>query len=250
MDESAQIPNSQPGGEPERLSLTDRLTDVFFSPNRVFDSLKNRPPAVVNWLLPMILSMVITSTSLFLLFSQPAIIQTIRDGMDKSFEPLIAQGKMTTDKAEQTKEMGIKVMKIATPIGGLASGAAQLFIGALISWLVARWGLRVRLDYVKAMELTGLVMLISLAGMVVKTWLCMSHGDMLSTVGPALFLEHRDSHNKFHVMLSQVDLFQFWSTGVCACGLSRLCGTSWVKPAVWLYGIWALLALGSSALAR
>jgi hypothetical protein len=251
--ETPQPPQIDPAsaGEPS-MSLTDRFTDMFFSPGAVFDDVKLAPPKAVNWLLPLILSMVVSVVSAIVIFSQPAImqqlLQQVHQKQAKAFQKAISEGKMTEQQAADLQDKTEKAMpmlfRIAAPIGAFFFSAFKLFAVALVAWLVARFAFHSQISYMKAVEFTGLATVVSIVGALITTLLITSYGDMLATSGPALLVGHRDSLNKVHVTLARLDVFELWFVGLVAYGVARMSGVQWFKPALCLYAIWALLMIG------
>jgi hypothetical protein len=67
---------------------------------------------------------------------------------------------------------------------------------------------------------------------------------MLVSLGPALLIDELQPDNKVHLLLLSVNVMTLWYLGVMAVGLAKLAGSTWLKPALWLYGLWAVLRLG------
>ena len=255
--ETPQPPLIEPtDAEMPTMSLTDRLTDIFFSPGAVFDSIKAGPPKAVNWVLPMILSMIVGVVSSIVIFSQPAIMQQFMQQMhqkqNQQFQKAIKGGSMTEQQAadaqDKVDKVMVPIMRIGAPIGAVFGAPAQIFVLALVVWLLVRYAFHTPIAYMKAVEATGLAMMVGIVGGMVTTLLIVWYGDMLAAPSPALFLDHRDLANKVCVVLSKLNVFTLWFMAVLACSVARLAGVSWIKPALWIYGIWALFTLASIAI--
>ena len=110
-------------------SLAARLTNIFVSPGDVFEEVKVSPPTANNWLVPVLLLAVIGVISTFVIFSQPAMMQQIREQQAKVFDQQVKAGKMTQSQADQAMAMAEKfsgpmMMKISGSIGAVVSSSA------------------------------------------------------------------------------------------------------------------------------
>jgi hypothetical protein len=109
MDE---IQQPGPGGQPvvPRMSLAARLTNVFVAPGEVFAEVKDSPPTPANWVAPMIIAMVAGIIYTMVVFSQPAVIQGMKEAREKQMQQQVAAGKMTQKQADAATEMAEKFM--------------------------------------------------------------------------------------------------------------------------------------------
>ncbi len=242
---------------PPATSLTARLLNVFVAPTEVFDEIKPAPPVTANWLTPLILTIMVGIVGSMVLFSQPGIIQGMKDAREKGMRETVATGKMTQQQADQASE---KIEKIFTPtifkvigiLGSLIINPVRLFFWALVLWLVGNYALHGAFPYLKAVETVGLATMISLLGAIVNVLLKVIFVNLAITPGPALLVSHFDPANKVHVTLAALDVTDLWFLAVLSLGLARLSGARFWKAALWLfgisYGLWAAFMLGLPAL--
>jgi hypothetical protein len=112
-------------------SLLQRLTNVFVSPGEVFEEVKASPVSHKNWLVPLVLSMIMGVVFVLIAFSQPSILQEIRNQQEKAFQENIEKGKMTEEQADQARQgmekLGPVFMKAAGSVGALIANVAFLF---------------------------------------------------------------------------------------------------------------------------
>src|SRR5579863_951722 len=92
------------------MSLTDRLMSVFVTPAEVFDEVKTSPPNSANWIVPLVCSMMVGIIYSLVVFSQPGIIQNMKDATEKKMQESVAAGKMTQQQADKAEEMIGKIM--------------------------------------------------------------------------------------------------------------------------------------------
>jgi hypothetical protein len=225
------------------------MTDVFISPSEVFDEVKMSPPNHANWIWPLVAAIIVGIVYVMVIFSQPAVLQTMKDAQDKKIQHMVAKGKITQDAADKMRE---NFEKVATPellkaiwiaitiVGNLIS----LFLTAAVVWLIGRFAFRAYFDYMKSVEVVGLALMITVVGGIVKLLLDVIYGSASMSAGPVLFVKHFDPENKVHLLLAALSVTSLWYVAVLAVGLARLSGTSFWKAAAWMFGLWVVLVPG------
>jgi hypothetical protein len=225
-----------------------RLVNILAAPGEVFEQVAKAKPSVGNWLVPVLLACVVGVASVWVMFSQPGVQQQLQERQARQYEKLVQEGKLKAEDVEKIQErmgqMGITIIKISGSFGAVATTFAWLFLMALVLWLLGRWGLKAPFPYLKAVEVAGLSLMIGVLGSVVTTLLIVIKGSMLVSLGPALLIDELQPDNKVHLLLLSVNVMTLWYLGVMAVGLAKLAGSTWLKPALWLYGLWAVLRLG------
>ena len=113
-------------------SLTARLFNVFTDPGEVFQEVKNNKPLTSNWLVPALIFAVIGAISVFIIFSQPAIIQKIHDQQTSVMDQQVKDGKMTQAQEDQAlavmdKFAGPGMLKIFGGIGAVIGAFIHVF---------------------------------------------------------------------------------------------------------------------------
>jgi Yip1 domain len=241
-------PTEQPAGS--RMSLGARLTNVFVAPGEVFAEVKSSPPTPANWVAPMVLAMIAGIVYVMVVFSQPAVIQGMKDAREKQLQEQVASGKMTQKQADTATEsmekfMTPSIVKAFGIAGSILATGAGLFFSALVVWLIGRFGLRGQFDYMRAVEVVGLSMMISVLGAIIAMLLAVIYGNPAMTPSPVLLLSHFDNHNRVHVLLSSLNVTTLWYLAVLSVGLAKVSGRGFALAAAWLYGLWAFFTLGS-----
>src|ERR1051325_1191237 len=103
-------PSDSPAAEPAApMSLMARLLNVFAVPGEVFEQVRNAPRSIATWLVPAIIFGIVGTVTVFVMFSQPGIIQKMREKQAKSIDKMVSQGKLTRQQADQQMEVGQKV---------------------------------------------------------------------------------------------------------------------------------------------
>ena len=228
--------------------LVGRLLNVFAAPGEVFDEIKAAPPSVANWLVPVIIYAVVGAISVCIMFAQPAIQQTVHDQQVKAMDKLVQQGKLTQAQEDQAlqameKFMGPTMLAIFGSVGIVIYSFVSLFGWALVLWLLGRWLLKARFDYLKAVETAGLSSIIIVLGMVIGTLLATILGRLYATPSLGLLVSDFDPKNRAHLLLGAVNVIYLWHTGVLAIGLAKVSGAPTAKVAAVVFGFWVLIEL-------
>lgn len=228
------------------MSLGGRLTNIFASPGEVFDQVKTGPPSHANWLVPLLLGYVMIIVHIMVAFSQPAVIQGVRDQQGKKFEEMVAEGKMTQEQAEGAMQQVERfttptVLKISGSIGGIIAGTAWFFVLGLFLWLLSSKIFGASTTYFQILEVSGLASMITLLGVVVSIFLVIATGSMFTNIGPVLLIKEFDPANQMHLALSSINLITLWYLAVLSIGMAKVSNVSLAKAAAWIFGLWILL---------
>ena len=230
------------------MSLAARLMNVFATPGDVFEEVKNTRRRTSNWLVPALIGSVVGALVAIVMFSQPNIRQQLREKQEQALEQQIKDGKLTRQQADQAiavieKFTGPTMMAIFGSAGAVATSFIRLFWWGLVLWLLGRWFLKVRFDYLKAVEVAGLASMITVLGMIVSMLLIVNLGKMFSTLSLGLAVGDFDEKNKSHLLLGAVNVFNFWLIGVLGAGLARLAGVPFLRAALLVLGYWIAASL-------
>ena len=243
MDEMQQAGSGEQPAAP-RMSLAARLTNMFVAPGEVFAEVKDSPPTPANWVAPMIILMLAAAISVMVVYSQPAIMQPIKEAGEKRMQEMVAKGKMTQADADKAAAIQGKFVIPVIMVVAIFFTCVTLFLSALIVWLIGRFGLRGPLGFMKAAEVVGLSMMIAVLGIIISTLLRVIYGNPAMTAGPMLLLSHFDNHNRVHVLLSALDVTTLWYLAVLSVGLGLVTGRGFARAAAWIYGLWAFITVG------
>jgi hypothetical protein len=229
------------------MSLGARLMNVVATPGEVFEQVRDNPPDHANWWLPLVLFAVLGIISTWVIFSQPSIIQRMHEAQEQAMEKQMAnvppaQRQQAMDMAERFSGPAmLKLVGVVTSVGG---SAFWLFGMALVMWAVAVIFYKAPVTYLKAMEASGLAMMIMIVSVVVNLLLILIIGNVMARPSPALFLSNSDPTTPAFMLLNAFDVMTLWYLAVAAIGMGRLCRRSMLVPALCLYGIWAVLKFG------
>ena len=237
----------QPAAPP--TSLAARLTNVFLAPGEVFAEVKNNPPTPANWVAPMIICMVAGIIYVMVVFSQPAVIQGMKEAREKQLQKQVEAGTKTQKEADTATEamekyMTPMVVKVFGIFGALLATPVNLFFFAFLLWLIGRFGLKGQFGYMRGVEVVGLSMMISALGAIISMLLAVIYGNPAMTPSPALLLSHFDKHDRVHVLLAALNVMTLWFFAVLSVGLGQVSGRGFARAAAWIYGLWAFITVG------
>jgi len=246
METAPPIPDS--GSNPSQTSVWSRLLNVFAAPGDVFEEVKNSAPSVANWLIPTLILACVGTISAAVIFSQPAIVQQIREQQQKAFDQQVSAGKMTQAQADQAMAMAEKfsgpgMLKAFSAVGAVFGSFIRLFWWAFILWLLSLWFLKAKIPFLKVTEVVGLATMISVLGAIVTVLMTVIFGKLGATPSLALALGNFDPKNKIHLLLGAANIFSFWQIGVFACGLARLAAAPFAKALLIIALYWLAFTL-------
>jgi hypothetical protein len=242
MEQTTPVPESPQQAPPApQTSLGARLLNVFASPGEVFEEVKAAPPSFANWLVPAVLLSIIGVIFSMLVFSQPAIVQSVKEQQEKKMDELVKAGKMKQEDAERAEQFtGPTTIKLFTSVYWLFITFGRVFWWALVMMLLGRWFLHARFGYGKALEVSGLAIMISLLGAIVAMLLIVKFERLTATPGLGFVISDFDATRKSHWFAGAANVFSIWQVCVLAVGLSRLAGVRFTKAALLVFVYWIL----------
>jgi uncharacterized membrane protein len=105
----------------------------------------------------------------------------MKDVQEQKFQKMVDDGKMTQQQADKMIEAVDKVMtptllKIMGIGGSIFGSAAILFFVALIFWLLGKYAFHANFNYMKAVEVSGLALMITALGAILSMLLAVISG--------------------------------------------------------------------------
>ena len=244
MEESQLTPELQPEAPaPPTFSLSGRLFNVFATPGDVFQEVKTARVSAANWVVPALILIAVSWVSSWLIFSQDSIKHQLSEITDQAVQKQIEKSHMSEQQAEQSRAIGEKwaqiMAKVAAVLIPVFGGFVTPFFWGLILWLVGAKVLKGDFPFMKAVEVVGLVNMVSVLDVIARTLLIIGLGNLYAAPGLVLLVKDFDPQNTVHGLLSLVNLMTFWVLVLRAMGLARLSSVSFTKAALWVFGIWA-----------
>jgi hypothetical protein len=192
---------------------------------------------------PALILIVVNWVSSWLIFSQDSIKHQLSEITDQAVQKQIEKSHMSEQQAEQSRAIGEKwaqiMAKVAAVLVPVFGGFVTPFFWGLILWLVGAKVLKGDFPFMKAVEVVGLVNMVSVLDVIVRTLLIIGLGNLYAAPGLVLLVKDFDPQNTVHGLLSLVNLMTFWLLVLRAMGLARLSSVSFAKAALWIFGIWA-----------
>jgi len=233
-------------------SFGSRLLNVYASPSEAFDGITASPSKTKFWIMPWLAMIVLGVISVFLIFSTPVLKSQIDDAQVRAMEQRVERGEMTQQQADQAQEtmsnMG-GMMKIFGAIGIVIVMTAYFFIGALVFWLVGKFGLKSAEGYGTYLALYGTSAWIAVLGSIVGLLMILGLGSLYATPSAALAVfSDYDVTNSVHRILTRLDIFAGWQAFVIGVGLAKITGKPSGTTLIYSMGLWILWAVGAGYL--
>ncbi|MGD0258372.1 MAG: YIP1 family protein [Verrucomicrobiota bacterium] len=249
MEEPLPIRETPPDApQPPAMSLAARLLNVFAIPGEVFEGVRASRFYVGNWLLPVLLSAVVGVLTIIVILSQPSVARQVRELSEqqaKALEQRVKAGKVTRVEANHVQAVTRRLTDPATlkTIGSMAAvlfSVVRVFWWAFILWLAGRMFLKVQLGYLKALEVAGLALMISVLGGVVALALTVNLPRIFATPSLALVAPDFEATRKSPLMLGAANVFSFWLVGVLSVGLAKLARVPFLRAAWFVFAFWVI----------
>jgi hypothetical protein len=227
----------------EPSSLSDRLANIIAAPGEVFEEIKHAPVRASNWLVPLLLACIASACYICIAFSQPAILLGLQQQRDKAIQKQVATGKMTQAQADQAADMYERFLTPATTKmlsagGAVVSSVSGLFLMALAIWLAVKCCPGASLAYMKTVEICGLALVLDVPQKILRSFLVLWKQNLLATASPTLFLANPSAANKTHLLLSLLDLGDFWWLAVLSLGVNKAGSIRYRNAACITFGLW------------
>ena len=257
--EEPQTISGTPPLPPRATSLAARLLNVFAAPGEVFAEVQAAPPTHANWIVPVLISAAVGALAAFLIFSQPAVVQRLHDQWTQGIDQLVKDGRTSPAEAKEFTALAEKflvprTLQIFFSLAAVVGSAVRVFWWGFVLWLGARLFLKVRVNYFKAAEMTGLATMISVLGVIATVLLVVNVGNLFSAPGEVLTAGDLAAQKDSGILIGTLNVFAFWFIGVLASGLARLAGVPFGRAmflvlACWLFQELALILLGLGGMA-
>ncbi|MCX6921839.1 MAG: hypothetical protein NT154_01270 [Verrucomicrobia bacterium] len=248
MEEAPPLPKSSPAAPPPAMSLAARLLNVFAIPGEVFAVVKASRLSVGNWLVPALLSALVGVITAVVIVSQPAIQRQLREVTERQAKVMDEQVKAGKVKQTDVDRALAFTRAITAPatlkvLGSIAAGLigfARVFWWAFVLWLLGRVFLKAQFGYLKALEVAGLGLMVSVLGTIVTLLLIVNLPKLFTTPSLALALSDFDASRKSPLLLGTANVFAFWLVGVFSVGLTKLAGVPFLRAAWFVFGCWLI----------
>jgi len=246
QETSPPLPESPEQAAPvPSMSLGARLLNVFACPGDVFEEVKAGPPSFGNWFVPALLLSTVGVIFSLIVFSQPAIVQSLKEQQEKNMEQLVKSGKISRSDADRASEQidrftGPTMLKLFGSVGSFVFSFGRMLWWGLVLMLLGRWFLHARFPYGKSLEVSGLAMMIGVLGTIVAMLLIMKFERLSATPGLGMVISDFDATRKSHWFAGAANVFSFWQICVLAIALSKLAAVRFTRAILVVFVYWIL----------
>jgi hypothetical protein len=222
------------------MSLAARLLNVFAVPGAVFGELKLAPPAISNWLVPVLLGAIVGVIYAFIILSQASVQKQFQDRQTAIMDDAMKSGKLSAqDRKTAEKLTNPTSLKIFGAAGAVAGSFGNALWWGFVLWFSARRVLKVPVPFGKALEVSGLSMMINVLSLIVTVLLIVNFGRS-SAPNLEVIAKDFDMTRKGHLFLAAANVFSFWVVGVLSVGLAKLADVPYLRAAWLVLTFWVL----------
>ena len=201
----------------EESGVLSRMVGVFFSPGETFASV-NRSVKNTDWLVPLILSAVVSLIALQMMM--PVI-----EGQSRARLEQIAEEKdMTEEQQQKMFEMTQKMTVIGATVGGVVMVFVMALVLALVLMAMTNFLMGGEATFKKALAVTSYTSIVGIPGAIVMVPLARAKGTMELQFGPGLFLPDEMSGTFLYSLFANINLFNVWQLAVVCIGMGVVAG--------------------------
>ena len=229
-----------------QTSVSERLIGVFTHPGSVFKSIKGVEFNSVNFIAPLIITIISIIIFNFTVFSQERVIEKMREMQDADIERQLEKGGMNSSKKEMMKKVKDLIDKIMNPDLMMVIASASDILGTPISWVIhafifhwiARISSRSYIPFSKCFEVISLSSVVSILGTFVNMFLVLITGNIQTNLSLSLIFEDSNSHHTMYNLAHAIDVISIWYLCILSVALSSLTNHPIASCAAWFFGLW------------
>ncbi len=221
------------------LSHTDKLVGVISEPGVTFEKTSKFPTKTIDWLLPLVLLIVLSIASQFILFSNSEIKYQFAQKQGEAVQKAVTEGKITQEQADkQMQFMSGPMMRIISSVSTLIFIPIVFFIISFVLYMLVKFGLKGEGTYSSVLAAYGLSQYILMIHVILATVAGMIMGKLLQDVSVTSLLGMEKS-SIGGWLLSFIDVLSIWFFAVLSIGLAKMFkATSTMKYFIMVFGLW------------
>jgi hypothetical protein len=236
--------NSPPGSEDiqdTELSHTDKIAGVFAEPAKTFETTAKFPLRTIDWVLPIILLLILSIISQFILFNNPEISYQMQQKQRDAVQKMVNEGKITQEQADkQSQFMTGPAMAVIRSVSTLIFGFVFFLLITAIYFLFCKFALKGEGNYVSALVANGLTAYIAMIQIILATVASIILGKMVQDVSVTSLIG-MDKTSIGGWLLSFIDVITIWSFAVLGIGLAKMFKSKTTgKYFALVFGLWIL----------
>ncbi len=235
--------------EREELSVTDAITGVFTEPGETFAEIKNYPKKNY-WILPIIILVVISIASAFMVTHDEELYSQIKDKQTKAakerFDEAVKSGSMTREQANDQMDKMDKGFNKSNPIflvftiaGPIVSTFIIFFFRGAVFFVVLKI-FKGTAGFMSILSVLGLASIIDSLQTIIDTVLAIIMGRLQANIGPLLLVTSESVGENMYKFLAHLDVFNFWFFAIVATGLAKVSGLKNSQTMPVVFGLWLI----------
>jgi hypothetical protein len=254
--DNTDLPNQNeiPAGNPpeEELTHTDKMVGVFAEPKTMYQKTALFPPKTVDWLIPLIVLIIFSIISSYIILSNPEIAYNIKHEqlakIEKSFKEMVDKGQITQEQADQQmssleERMSEGTNMVQTVIFTIVKVFLFFFIVTGIYFIAAKFIFKGEGTYASAMVANGLTAYIDIIQVILATILTIATGRLFQDTSLAAIM-HIEKSTFGGFLLGKLDIIAIWSLAVISIGLAKMFKSEKMgKYFVFVFGLWIIWGL-------
>lgn len=242
--ENEELLNTESSASDVELSHSDKAAGIFTEPANTFETTAKFSLRTADWLIPVILVLLVTIISQFILWSNAEIKYNMEEKQRAALQEMIDQGKMTQEQVDQqAKFMSGTFGHIVRSVSILIFGFVFFLIISGIYFLFSKFVLKGDGGYSSSLVANGLTIYIGILHIIIATVLSLLLGRMIQDVSITSLL-NMDKASFLGWLLSFVDVISIWTYAVLSIGLAKMFkAQSASKYFIMVFGLWILWKL-------
>lgn len=228
---------AQPSGD---LSFFARWINIYFSPKKSFEAVRQRPA----WIWPMVL-LILLGTGFFFWTAKPRINDTL--------EKMKKNERLMSLPAEQKQAIFDRVEgQFKSPLWmsvGVLFAAAYFFIAAGILFFIGNIIMGGEARYAQVLGAYVYAGFIGIPEMLVQGLLATAKGTMRTALSLAALFPPDKAETFAYRLINGFDIFSIWFVSVLIIGLATVYNFKTGKVAAWIIPLWILWKVCSAVLA-
>ena len=236
----------------EELSHTDKLVGVFAEPKTMYEKTAQFPPRTVDWIVPLIVLIIFSIISSYIILSNPEIAYNIKHEqlakIESSLQEMVDKGQLSQEQADQQmstieERMSEGTNMVQTIIFTIIRVFLFFFIVSGIYFIVARFIFKGEGTYASAMVANGLTAYIDIIQVIIATILTIVTGRLFMGTSLAAIM-HVDKATFGGFLLGKLDIITIWSLAIVSIGLAKMFKSEKMgKYFIFIFGLWIVWSL-------
>ena len=231
--------SQDPEVQETELSHSDKIAGIFTEPAKTFETTAKFPLRTVDWVLPIILLLILSVISQFIIFKNPEISYQMQQKQREAVQKMVEQGKITQEQADkQAQFMTGSAMAIIRTASTLIFGFIFYLLITGIYFLFCKYALKGDGNYVSALVANGLTAYIAMIQIILATAASIIMGKYLQDVSVTSLIG-MDKSSIGGWLLSFIDVITIWSFIVLSIGLAKMFKSKTTgKYFILIFGLW------------